>query len=225
MLDLDALKQNWAELDRKLDVNIRLNRQLLSAAKLGKAQSALTRLAIFVAVEAAMWLAIIIALGNFIYEHIAVPHFAVSAIAVDIYAIGMLHCLIRQIVISRRIDYGQPITAIQKQIEALRVLRIRTVQWSVLVGLAVWVPAMIVIFKAALGLNIYEPHWVWSNIAFGLAMIPLAVWVSQRFGERMDRSPFIQGVMRSLAGYNLTAAANFVASLSRFESENDGRRA
>src|ERR1039457_2027555 len=33
MMELDELKQKWAEHDRKLEVNIRLTRQLLSAKK------------------------------------------------------------------------------------------------------------------------------------------------------------------------------------------------
>jgi hypothetical protein len=219
MMDLDEMKQKWEEQDKKLDIAIRLNRQVLSVARLDKTQSALNRLALFSALEAAMWLFIIVALGNFIYENWSQPHLAVAGIAVDLYSIAMLHSLIRQIAASRLIDYGKPIAVIQKQIEALRILRIRTIQWGVLAGLVVWVPALMVVFKAAFGVNIYEPHLIWSNVAFGLALIPLAVWISKRFAARMDRSPFIQGLMRSLAGYNLTAAAGFLASLAEFQNE------
>ena len=45
MMELDELKQKWAEHDRKLEVNIRLTRQLLSATKMNRARSALQRLA------------------------------------------------------------------------------------------------------------------------------------------------------------------------------------
>jgi hypothetical protein len=219
MMDLDEMKKKWEEQDKKLDETIRLNRQLLSIARLDKTKSALNRLALFSALEAAMWLFIIVALGNFIYENWSQPHFALAGIAVDLYSIAMLNSLIRQIAASRLIDYGKPIAIIQKQIEALRILRIRTVQWGVLAGLVVWVAALIVVFKAAFGVDIYEPHWIWSNVAFGLALIPLAVWISKRFAARMDRSPFIQGLMRSLAGYNLTAATGFLASLAEFQHE------
>ena len=104
-------------------------------------------------------------------------------------------------------------------------LRIRTVQWSVLTGLVAWMPFMIVVFKAAFGVDtyvvlhaLYVRHsltWVWGNVAFGLALIPLAIWVSRKFGDR----PMIQALMRSLAGYNLNAAADFLATLSEFEEE------
>jgi hypothetical protein len=220
MVELDEFKQKWAELDRKLDVNIRLNRQVLNATKLDQTRSSVKRLALYLGVELAMWVVIIIALGNFVHEHISMPQFAVAAIALDLYSIGMVVLLVRQIAAALQIDYGKPIAAIQKQIEALRVSRIRAIQWAVLAGLAVWIALPIVVFKVAFGVDIYEPAWVWSNVAFGLALIPLAVWVSKKFGDRMDRSPFIQGIMRSLAGYSLNAAVGFLATLKRFEEES-----
>jgi hypothetical protein len=219
MMDLDELKEKWTELDRKLDVNIRLNRQLLSATKLNQTRSSLKRLAVYMGLEAAAWFAIIVVLGNFIYEHISMAQFAVAGVALDVYSIVTLNFLIRQIALALRIDYGKPIATIQKQIEALRVLRIRTIQWGVLAGLVAWVPFMIVLFKVAFGVDIYEAAWVWSNVAFGLALIPVAIWVSKKFGDRMDRSPIIQGLMKSLSGHNLNAAADFLMTLSKFEEE------
>jgi hypothetical protein len=35
----------------------------------------------------------------------------------------------------------------------------------------------------------------------------------------MDRSPIIQGLMKSLSGHNLNAAADFLMTLSKFEEE------
>ena len=218
-MDLDELKEKWTALDHKLDVNIRLNRQLLSATKLNRTRSSLKRLAVYMGLEAAAWVAIMVVLGNFIYEHISIPHFAVPAVALDVYSIVMLNFLIRQIALALQIDYSKPIATIQKQIEALRVLRIRTVQWGVLAGLVAWAPFMIVVVKAGFGVDIYEAAWVWSNVAFGLALIPVAIWVSKKFGDRMDRSPIIQGLMKSLAGHNLNEAADFLVILSEFEEE------
>jgi hypothetical protein len=220
MMELDELKQQWAELDHKLDVNIRLNQQLLSAARLGQTRSSMKRLAVYLGIELALWVVIIGALGSFIYAHISLPRFVVPAIALDVYSIGMVILLARQIAAALQIDYSQPIATIQRRVEALRVLRIRNTQWAVLVGLVVWVAFLIVVMKAAFDVDIYQAAWVWSNVAFGLALIPLAIWVSKKFGDRMNQSPFIQQIMRSLAGYNLNAAADFLATLTEFETES-----
>jgi hypothetical protein len=91
MVEMDDLRKTWAEYDRKLDTNIRLSRQLLMATTLNRVRSPLRRLAFFLGLEVVGWGVIIVALGNFIYEHISMARFAVPAVALDLYSIGMLN--------------------------------------------------------------------------------------------------------------------------------------
>jgi hypothetical protein len=58
-----------------------------------------------------------------------------------------------------------------------------------------------------------------ANVAIGVAVIPVAIWVSKKFGERMGSSPTMQWLMRELAGYNLSAATGFLRTLSEFKNE------
>jgi hypothetical protein len=222
MMELDELKEKWAEHDRKLEQSVRLNRELLKAMNLRRVESALRRLRIYAGLEAVMWLVVIVALGNFVYEHIGMPRFALPAIALDAMAIGMLSALIRQMVGTSRIDYGQPIAEIQRRVEAVRMLRIRTTQWALLGGTLFWVPFVIVVFKAFFGVDVYrevDEAWLIVNVLCGLAVFPAAIWVSKKYGDRMDRSPFIHRMMKDLAGNNLTAAQGFLATLREFERE------
>lgn len=217
MFDLDEMKQVWAEHDRKLDESIRLNRQLLSRENLSGARSQLQRLAVLLGMEAAGWFLIMLLLGNFIYENIGALRFALPAAALDLYAIGMFGALIRQMVAIGQIDYDGPVTAIQKQVGALRVLRIRTTQRALLAGTVVWAPFAIVISHVLFGLESYNLAWLSANVVFGLSLIPLAIWVSKRFSDRMDNSHFIQQLMNDIAGHNLNAAEGFLTRLSEFE--------
>src|SRR5258708_4480799 len=130
MMDLDELKEKWAEHDRKLEVNIRLNRQLLSATNMNRARSALQRLAVLQALGSVIHFAAIVALGAFIADHLGLIRFALPAAVLDLFAIAILIARIRQITMARQIDYAKPIAAIQKQLEALRMLRIRSTQWT-----------------------------------------------------------------------------------------------
>lgn len=221
MTDLDEMKQNWAEYDRKLDKSIRLNWELMKAAPLSSARSALQWMTRFLVLGALVWFAIVVALGSFIYGHIGTLRFALPGVAIDLYAISMLSATIRQIAVAQQIDFSQPIIAIQKQLEALRVLRIRTVQWGVLAGVVLWAPFAIVTFKVLFGINNYSAAWLWANVLFGLVLISLTLWVSKKFGDRMGRSPFIQQLMKDIAGYNLSAAAAYVKRLSEFEDGCD----
>jgi hypothetical protein len=219
MFDLDEMKEVWTAHDEKLDQSIRLNRELLNSATLSKAQSATQRMSWVLGLEAVIWLVMIVSLGSFISHHVGALRLSLSAAALDVYAIAMLAATIRQIVALRKIDYSGPVTAIQKQLEMLRVLRIRITQRALLGGTVAWAPFLIVAARAFLGLDIANSLWLWVNVAFGLCLIPLAVWLSKVFGERMGRFPFIQRVMNDVAGRSLNAASEFISKLSGFEAE------
>jgi hypothetical protein len=224
MIDLDEMKVRWAEQDRKLDDNIRLNRRLLNAIHRSGVRSYLQRLLGLTAAHALLWVVCVVALGSFIFDHVAEPRFALAAAALDLYAIGFLIALVRQMAVAGRIDYGQPVTAIQKQLEALRMLRIRTTQWGVLAGVVVWAPFLVVVSQALFGADVFRlfgAAWVMANVLLGLALIPLSIWLSRRFHDRFTRSPLIQQVMNDLSGNNLNAAVAFLASLSEFEDERE----
>jgi hypothetical protein len=222
MMELDELKQKWAAHDRKLEVNIRLTRQLLTATKMNRARSALQRLAVILALESVVALAVIIVLGSFIGDHIAMVRFAVPAAALDLFEIASLIVLIQQIRRALYIDYSNPVAAIQKQLESLRMLQIRHFQWTLLLAPLLWTPLLIVALEGFLRVDAYKTvgaAYLLANLLFGLAIIPLAIWLSKKFGDRMDRSPKIQRLMKELAGYNLNAASGFLATLSEFEEE------
>jgi hypothetical protein len=222
MVEMDDLRKTWAEYDRKLDTNIRLSRQLLRATNLSRVRSPMRRLAFFLGLESIIQFAVVVALGNFIYEHIATMRFALPAAGLDVGAIALLSYMIRQLTLVLQIDYDKPIAIIQKQLEDLRVLSIRCIQGIFLVATLAWTPLLIVTLKGFLGLDAYRlfgvPYLV-ANLLVGLAIIPLGIWLSKKFSDRMGRSPLIQRLMKDLAGYNLNAAAGFLASLSEFEDE------
>jgi hypothetical protein len=221
-MDPDELRAMWEKHDRMLETSIRLNRQLLNATHLNRARSALQRLAVGLALEAILTLAAIVALGSFLYANRTLPRFACPAVALDLFAIATLNALIRQITLALQVDYDRPIATIQRQLETLRMGRIRYVQGIFLLATLVWTPMLIVMLKAFWGLDAYRLFgtlYLVANVLVGLAVIPVALWLSKRYGDRMGRSPLVQWLMRDLAGYNLNAATDFLATLSEFEAE------
>ena len=221
-MDLDELKEKWVNYDRKLDESLRLNRRLLQAMKLPRAKSALQRLAMGLSLESVLWLVGIVALGQFIYRNITMMRFALPAAFLDLYAIANFALLIAQIASALQIDYEKPIAVIQKQIEALRVLRIRYIQGSVVGGFIVWVPFVIVVLKMFLGIDAYRifgTAWLLANVLFGLVPIALAFWLSKKLSRTISRYPRTQKFMNNLAGYNIKAARRTIAALSEFEDK------
>jgi hypothetical protein len=222
-MDLDTLKEKWAEHDRKLDVSIRLNRQLLMATNMNRVRSPLRRFSFSMGLGALIGLIGPVILGPFIYQHWDEPRFALPAVILHVWVIANLAASIRQMAMALQIDYDKPIAVIQKQLESLRVLRIRITQWALLTGQVVWwIPFLIVALKGFWDMDAYDVFgtaFLLANLAVGLAIIPLAIWVSRKFEDRMGRSPIMQRLMRELAGSNLNAATGFLATLSEFETE------
>jgi hypothetical protein len=223
MMDVDVLQAKWAEHDRKLEASIRLNRQLLMATTMNRVRTPLRRFAFFVGLEAAVGLVLPGVLGRFIYAHWTEPRFVLPAVALDVWAIANVAALFREMAMALQINYDNPIATIQTQLESLRVLRVRVTQWALLTGQLVWwVPFTIVALEGFWGVDAYHVFGgivLAVNVLFGLAIIPMAIWASRKFGDRMGRSPSIQRLMRELAGYNLNAATRFLATLSEFEAE------
>ena len=221
--ELDAMKLKWAEQDRKLDLNIRLNRRLLLATNLNRAQTPLRRMAFFLGLEAAIGLVVAMLTGTFIYDNIGDARFLVPGLALHIWVIANTAAAIRLMVMAIQIDYDEPIAGIQKQLEKLRALRIRVTQWALLTGQLVWwAPFMIVALKGFFGVDVYrfvDVNFIVVNLLFGVAIIPVAIWLSRKYGERMVQYSFMQRLVRDLAGYNLNAATGSLAKISAFAEE------
>jgi hypothetical protein len=144
-----------------------------------------------------------------------------SGVVLDLFALAILIALIRQIQAALQIDYGQPIATIQKQHAELRMLRIRYIQGIFLAATLAWTPLLIVGLQGFFGLDAYSllgAPYLFANVLVGLAIIPLGIWLSKKYGDRMGRSPIIQRFMNDLAGHNLNEASRFLATLSEFEA-------
>jgi hypothetical protein len=210
-MELDELKQRWAEHDRKLDLSIRLNRQLMRDTYTRRAKWALWRLAAMLALGSIFMLAVIVSLGRFIALNWSTPRFSLPAVVLDLMAIAVLAALNAQIGMALSIDYTQPIAAIQKRLETLRKFRIRYTQAIILTATLTWAPIFSVVMGGVLGLGI---RWILINVAFGLAVPALVIWVFQKFAPRMS-----QQFLKELAGYNLNAASGFLTTLAEFEKD------
>jgi hypothetical protein len=220
-MNLEELQARWADQDRKLQSSLRLNGLLLREARLDKASTALNRLRRSIVWELLINLAAIVLLGLFMGSYPQVQ-FLVPAIALDLMAIALVISAARQLAALGSIDYSEPVLAIQKRLETLRMERIRTTMWALLLSPLLWVPLLLVTMQGVFQVNPYEnldPTWLAVNLLVGAAVIPVMLWVSRRYADRLQRSPVVQRLMNDIAGRNLSAAAGFLDSLARFEQE------
>ncbi|MGH7727802.1 MAG: hypothetical protein ACREM2_03260 [Vulcanimicrobiaceae bacterium] len=219
-MDLDELKALWSEDQRQLAASMRLNTQLLQHANLDKASSSLKQLERGITAEATMNFIALLLLGSFTGDHAGRPQFLIPAIAMEMYVVALLAADVRQIVQIRSIDFDEPVVAISRRLEGLRVLRIRTTLGTLLFAPLMWLPLLIVAARGLLGVDIYSavsPAWLAANIVFGLALIPIALVAARTRGSRIARFGPLRALADDVAGRSLRAAHDALDSIRRFE--------
>lgn len=221
-MELDEMKIMWEAYDKKLDTSIRISKELLKAPVLRKARGAATRLLIVWQIELALACIALALIGGFTWTHILHPRFVFSGLLLMILTIVLVSTYVRRIMALRAIDFGGPIIASQKQLEAIRIAEIRATKWTLLLAPLAWTPFMVVLFQGLFHVDVFATFplaWLLGNVAFGLFVIALERWISYRYAERMQNSPRLQRWMRDVNGYNLKAAMSFMRRAAEFEEE------
>jgi hypothetical protein len=219
-MELDEMKTLWAELDRRIDV--RIGQRMHKELALGKVRSALRRLAGMPVLELGVDILAVVLFGAFLAEHIHIVRYAVPAIVLHVAAVLKLASTVYQLAIIGRIDYAAPVVAIQRQLAALRAFRIRTTMWVLLLAPLLWTPLAIVAARALLGLDLYRafgPAWIALNLAFGVAVLALALWIARRHAGALQRSRFLARLADDIAGRSLVAATSYLDEIAHFEDE------
>lgn len=233
-MDLDALKTRLAEQDAKLDQVLRLNTVAVREIQVSKVKSSLRWLVPGIVFELLLTIVAVVWMGDFIAGHLRQPGFLLPALLVDASLIAFLGSCIRQLLTIAGLSYSLPVVAVQKELGKLRVLRIRTTKWTMLLSFALWFPALVVLLEGFLGVDLWRIlgaigerngtflAWMVGNVVFGLAMALALTWLWNRYANRVDRSPAIQRLMDDFAGRSLTKALGSLDSIVRFEAEPVG---
>jgi bacteriorhodopsin len=233
-MNLDELKIRLAEQDAKIDQVIRLNAMAVREVQLSKTKSSVRWLVRGVAFELLMTIVAVVWLGDFMAGHLREPRFLLPAVVIDICVIAFMGASIRQLVVMASLNYSLPVVSVQKELGRLRILRIRTTKWAMILSFVLWFPALIVLLKGFLGVDMWRIlgavgeqdgsflAWVVANVLFGLVVALGMIWISKRYAHRMDRSPMLKRLMDDVAGHSLTKALSSLDSIVRFEAEPHG---
>lgn len=229
-MDLDDLKARLAEQDAKLDTLVRLNAANVRELRLSKTRSGLRRLVPGLVVELVVAVAAVVWLGDFAAEHVREPRFLLPALLVDACAVALLGSCARQLAAVATLDYGGAVVAVQKEVARLRLLRLRTAKWSAICWFVLWFPALVVLARGALGVDLWTVlgavagrdarffAWAVGNAVFGVAAALLVAWAWNRYAGRADRSPAVRRVMDAFAGRAVAEAARELDAIAEFEA-------
>jgi hypothetical protein len=136
--------------------------------------------------------------GNFLFHHGQELRFLLPGLVLHLVAILAIATGVRQLVLFSRLDLSWSVLETQRTLLALQAERLRVNRALLLFASLLWVPLVIVLARV-IGIDLYKlsPAWLWSNVAFGLAMVPVGVWLSKRLGDRLG-NPKLAEVLREL---------------------------
>src|SRR5579863_4489672 len=145
-MELDEIKERWAQSNRRLEASMRLNTMLFAQQNLNRADTSLKRLSREIGFELLLNVVAVALLGAFAANHAGTPRLLVPAVMLDIYAVALVIAGARQLAAIGSIDYDEPAVIIARQLAALRLARIRTTLWTLLFAPLMWLPLCIVGF-------------------------------------------------------------------------------
>jgi hypothetical protein len=161
-------------------------------------------------------------IGSFAGDNAGDIRFLIPAIVLGAYFVAITAADIHQLVRIRQVDYDEPVIAIQKKLERLKIQRIAATKWILLSAPFMWVPLLIVSLRGLFTIDAYAapgPAYLAVNLIAGIALIPLALWISKRYAHRLSGAPLLRSLADDLAGRSLVTALASLDSIRRFEED------
>jgi len=222
-ITLEDLRSEWAGHARRLEEQLRTTTQIAREDWIERQRDRVRAAGPFRWFEIMVWVASIALLGSFLAANVASPALFVTAAVIDVWVIATGVTAVRQQHAVRSLDYGMPVTSLQARVESLRVSRIRAFNVSFLTGQIVWwIPFFVVFMRGVFGVDLYANPWFVDfaliNLAAGVAIIPLAIWIARRYGDRLAKTSAIRHIADSIAGRDIAAAREAIEKLRRFEA-------
>lgn len=221
-MQFDDLKEAWAAHGTMLERGLAIDERLLREVVLRKVRFALAPYVLWRALEVALGIAALVVVMPVLAAHVAEPRYAAVAGALAVFTAGITALCAYLLVNSLKLDYGEPVTAIQREVERIRLVEYRALKWAVLGGVVAWLPAALVLFEALTGIDALariDLAWLIANLGFGLAVLAFGHVLSRRYVERPDLGPRARRLVDTLSGRGLRSAAGHLAELARFERE------
>jgi len=186
-MEPDDFQRMWAEESARQGSDVSLAERLTAALGMARARAATRRFGLGETLEAAFAVVALLLVGSFLGDHRAEPRFAVPAALLLLGTIAILNVHIRNLIDANHAAYDEPIAVVQKRLETLAIRRYRLTQWILALATLAWTPLLIVAAKGLFGVDVYRfgAAYLAGNVALGLALVPLVLWLLGRIGKRV----------------------------------------
>jgi hypothetical protein len=217
-MELDELKQQWKELDRKLDRSIALNLRLLTEKRIRSTRLRLVPTLLMQPVRIVIALAMTIFFARFWIANLGTWPLVISGVFLHALSIGLIIDAAVRTLLIVRINYASPVVTIQRYLALMRRWEIRSFKWT---WVAIWLapPALLVVgtkLSTTLNLWVVAPHVVIYTAIGGL----VGVGLSYLFDLLARRNPRLGAAMNSLyVGYTIAGAQASLDEIDEFARE------
>lgn len=225
-MQLDELKAAWTAHGARSERNVAIDEARLSREAARGARFALVPYAVWSAIEFAIGVAVLALTTPVIANHLDEPRYVVAGGALWLVTFWTTASCAYLAVSGAQFDYGGAVTAIQRDLERMRLVEYRALKWALLGGVLAWLPASLVLFEAFTGVEALarvELAYLAGNLAFGLVVVVAGhVW-SRKYVERADAKPWARKLVEAASGRGLRKAAERLDEIARFMREDDTR--
>lgn len=222
-MDLDALRTDWAARDRALQQCLQQQATIMRDMLVQSQLASIRTPRLLTALELAIYIAFVAGFGAFIAANWGQWEFVVPALLLDAWTIAMGAATLIERARLRDVDFGAPVLQIQQRLATLRRERARVFQWAFLTGQVLWwTPFFVVVMRGLFGVNLYTvsdfmPRFIAINIAAGVLLVPVLLWVARVAGPKLAQSHAGRSVLDGITGRDLAEAEALARRLERFE--------
>jgi len=208
-MDMHELEQAWNGLDARLERQDVMLERIQRRDSMRTARARLRLVSIGQLAQLAVGVLIVLWAGGYWFDHLGETHLVIYGVAVHLYGLALLIVSALQLVRLSRIDYREPVLDVQRQLVAIRKLRIASERLLLILGFVAWVPIVFIALRA-IGVDVWEtrPAVVLWNLAIGVGLAGFVAWLVRRFRDRFERDA---------AGRSLSEAEADLAELARSE--------
>jgi hypothetical protein len=223
-MDLEDLRAAWTERDQMLQCALDTQTTLLRSVIVDRDIARLRRVRAMSVFELVVYVSFLAGFGLYLAANWGRWEFFVPGLLLHVWTTAMGAVTFAERAKVREIDFAAPVLDIQKRLAQLRAERAHALQWAFLTGQILWwIPFFIVVCWGVFGVDLYRlspfmPGFIATNLAVGVALVPLLLWVSRWLGPRLAQSKAGRSLLDSVTGRDLAEARAIAARLERFEA-------
>jgi len=220
-MELEELKTLWSDYDKKLDKSLQLNIKLLRQVNFDKVYGKVKTLIIYKTLEMLILIFMLIYLIKFAINNFPAPGLTGCALISAVFMIAAVISDIRQmaILVQLRSDYSAPVSALQKQVEKLKLLIVNYVKWS-LISIPCYPVFLVVAAKIFLNSDLWSPrhfNYLLINLIIGIVLLPGFTYLYRQLNKPVVENRWVKNLLTG-SGWNQAASAQtFLDEIEKFE--------